>query len=505
VSAEEGGSLSCEALARYAIDLKFPQVVEKDVEDYYNDYQVSISYQDDEGDLISIAFTQELEDAILLSLAQDKDFLKLRVNVVPVINLDADDEYDEDGDHPRNTTTTNELLTTQQRPSSSPATGFMELVQNYLGWGSSASLPSSVATTTEKKRRAPEPNVFIMNENTAEAAKRARLGGEPLSLEDDMMDAALVDHAGKEDQDWKNPSIMRQDDHAEGVETAKVENMGYPVTTSTATTTWGVASIGAPQPHPDAPGFVVGGPSAVVTPNRVASAPIPIAPRDIIIKQEPNHDGAPQQSSSEGSSKKRKSGGGTNSSRSSVKKHRKKQPSNKQLPAAGAGVSTRERICNALLEWHALGISEPSRIHVALYAGYTNCKSAGFAKALTQVKSEGLIEYPNAKTLRLSQHGLGSLPKIDPPKNNKAAQERLCTRIAPKACGIFRFLHDGQVHDREEVALASGYTNLKSAGFAKALGTLSGLGIMSYPDKKSVQLTDIAFPYGRPQWEDNVI
>jgi hypothetical protein len=469
----EGGSLSCEALARYAIDLKFPQVVEKYVEDYYNDYQVSITYQDDEGDLISIAFTQELEDAILLSLAQDRDFLKVRVNVVPVINID------DDGGDPRNTT--NELTT--QQPSSSP-TGVMGLVQNYLGWGA-ASSPSSVETIT-KKRRA--EHVFIMNENTAEAAKRARLGGEPLNLEDEM--DAFVD-AGKEDQDLKNPSSKQ--DGAQG-ETQKVE-MGHP---GASTATWGVACV-APEPHPDARG-AVGGPSAVVTPNRVASvtpyrvasASIPIAPRATIIKQEPN--GARQ--SSEGSSKKRKSSGGTSSS--GGKKQRKKASNLKP----GAGMSTRERICNALLEWHALGIEEPSRIHVALYAGYTNCKSAGFAKALTQVKAEGLIDYPSGKTLKLSQHGLASLPKIDPPRNNKAAQERLCTRIQPKACGILRFLHDGQVHDREQVALASGYTNMKSAGFAKALGTLSSLGIMHYPDKKSIQLTDIAFPYGRPQWED---
>lgn len=173
--------------------------------------------------------------------------------------------------------------------------------------------------------------------------------------------------------------------------------------------------------------------------------------------------------------------------------------------------SVRDKICDSLMELRALHIMSPPRIQVALFAGYSNVKSAGFVKVCSQLKKEGLIEYPTKKTIQCSEAGAKQLPAVDPPIDNAAVQARLRVLLKGKNKGkvgssktdqVFEVLSDGKVYPRQIVASALGYTNLKSAGFVKALSTLSGLGLAIYPDNTSVQLTDIAFPYGRPGQEE---
>jgi hypothetical protein len=168
--------------------------------------------------------------------------------------------------------------------------------------------------------------------------------------------------------------------------------------------------------------------------------------------------------------------------------------------------SVHGKICSALMELRALSIPQPPRVQVALFAGYSNVKSAGFAKALSHLKKEGFVEFPNKKSLRLGASCIDKLPAVQAPVDNTAVQARLRVMLrgkkgkvgSSKTDQIFEELTDGLAHTREAVAMTTGYTNLKSAGFAKALGTLSGLGMITYPDRSSLMLTDISFPYGRP-------
>lgn len=161
-----------------------------------------------------------------------------------------------------------------------------------------------------------------------------------------------------------------------------------------------------------------------------------------------------------------------------------------------------ERIVSALAELRVLKIIEPPRVQVALFSGYTNVKSAGYAKALSQLKGMDLIEYPSNTTVRLTAKGEETVKAVDAPKDNAAVHERLKLLLKPTTIKVFDVLRDGRPHRRTDVATATNYTNEKSAGFAKALSTMSSLGILQYlrTEQKEtlVQLTDIAFPYGRP-------
>jgi hypothetical protein len=50
--------------------------------------------------------------------------------------------------------------------------------------------------------------------------------------------------------------------------------------------------------------------------------------------------------------------------------------------------------------------------------------------------------------------------------------------------------------EREKLANLTGYSNIASTGFAKAISQMSSLGLVRYPDTKTVALTDLWFPKG---------
>lgn len=165
--------------------------------------------------------------------------------------------------------------------------------------------------------------------------------------------------------------------------------------------------------------------------------------------------------------------------------------------------SVRDIILRSLAELRALRIAEPPRIQVALFAGYSNASSAGFAKALSGLKQDGLVAYQSSKTVGLTETGLNAdvMKGVVPPKNNCEVHERIKQLLKPKMKEMFDALADGGVHNREDVAQRMGYTNQMSSGFAKAVSMMKSLGLLDYPKNevdpkvKMVKLTDIAFPF----------
>jgi hypothetical protein len=175
--------------------------------------------------------------------------------------------------------------------------------------------------------------------------------------------------------------------------------------------------------------------------------------------------------------------------------------------SAGEKKSVEEKILCAMADLLHLGISTPPRVQVAFFSGYGNVKSAGFATALSSLKTKGYIEYPNNQTVNLSETGSAKAgPVADPPTSNAEAHERIKNILkGGKTTGlVLDQLSDGLAHIRKDVATATGYGNEKSSGFATTLAKMKSLGILVYPKdttdskKNLIQLTDIMFPFGRP-------
>ena len=169
------------------------------------------------------------------------------------------------------------------------------------------------------------------------------------------------------------------------------------------------------------------------------------------------------------------------------------------------GESVRARIIGSMAELRALGKPNPPRIEVALFAGYSNAASKGFSNPLSSLKTEGIVSYPDKKSVSLTSNGLNTLEAktVVPPKDNGEVQARLKALLRPKQVEIFDFLADGKAHLRANVAAAVGYTNPASKGYVNSVGKMSSLGIVCYPidnanpKRKWVQLTDMCFPFSK--------
>ena len=69
--------------------------------------------------------------------------------------------------------------------------------------------------------------------------------------------------------------------------------------------------------------------------------------------------------------------------------------------------------------------------------------------------------------------------------------------LGPKPKSLFQLLTDGQAHSRTSLAEAMDYASAKEAAFTVLLGRVKKLGYLEFPETGMVQLTDMAFPYGR--------
>lgn len=171
---------------------------------------------------------------------------------------------------------------------------------------------------------------------------------------------------------------------------------------------------------------------------------------------------------------------------------------------SGTKMSVEQKILTALKELFDIGIMAPPRLQVALFAGYGNVKSKSFANALSKLSKSGFIEYPDKKTARLTQAGIAKTGSVTPPSSNEQVHEKIKNLLKGTETKIFNELVDGRSHVREQVAATLGYSNVKSKSFANSLSKMSSLGFLAYvkdetnSKKNLVQLTDIAFPLGRP-------
>jgi hypothetical protein len=171
--------------------------------------------------------------------------------------------------------------------------------------------------------------------------------------------------------------------------------------------------------------------------------------------------------------------------------------------AAGEGMAKgdpKTNILKGLMELSQFGIEDASRVYTALFAGYKNPRSDGFAKALKALQGEGKIE-TTKDVVRLTEEGKESAPPIKQTSSNEEALSRLieivkmvCGKTASKAEMICQFLGDGNEHTLKSVAMACGYTNVRSEGLTKVLSALKTLKLLDR-DSGNLKLAKIAFPH----------
>lgn len=156
------------------------------------------------------------------------------------------------------------------------------------------------------------------------------------------------------------------------------------------------------------------------------------------------------------------------------------------------------RILDALASLEAVGISPAPREQVAVFSGYSNLSSKGFANSIGTLRTSGYIDYPAPGTVVLTQTGRAAAPQKARPATNAEFHQKLFEMLGGPETRILKPLisYYPRAMEREHVAAQAGYGNLSSKGFANSIGRLRSLGLIDYPQRGMVQATGLLFLNG---------
>ena len=174
-----------------------------------------------------------------------------------------------------------------------------------------------------------------------------------------------------------------------------------------------------------------------------------------------------------------------------------------------------------------LGRNDVPATLVAVLLGYTNgAKAPAFDTMKTQLVKTNLLQITNKGCIRFTTKGLEAVPSsIVRPTDNKQTQELLRRMLHTSIATmddtttssnnnnqnqnninlIFDRLLDGHVHTRDELVgqmsskkKKNSSTPMSGASFGMIVRALKDLNLIAKGRTQELQMTDTAFPFGRP-------
>ena len=164
-------------------------------------------------------------------------------------------------------------------------------------------------------------------------------------------------------------------------------------------------------------------------------------------------------------------------------------------PASGKR-TPHEKIIDAIAWWSAVGVDRPTRVQVAVVAGYT-ASGGTFTRYVSALSSEGKVCYPDSGTLELTRAGWNAAMVSEIPASLAVLHEAALAICDAPHRKILRVLLDagGDAVGRTEVAERSGY-EVTGGTFTRYVSHLSSMGLVVYPRKTTVAAAPILFPEG---------
>jgi hypothetical protein len=147
-----------------------------------------------------------------------------------------------------------------------------------------------------------------------------------------------------------------------------------------------------------------------------------------------------------------------------------------------------QRIADAIMWWHSVGIEQPTRHQVAFVAGYT--VNGHFNNTLGKMRGEDFISYPAGNCVALTSKGLQHAKRPE----RSADYAGLCHKVEEVLRGepqrrLFSIVANHGNIARADLATRSGYT--VNGHFNNTLGTLNRLGVIRYPSPGQVGLGEM--------------
>lgn len=180
------------------------------------------------------------------------------------------------------------------------------------------------------------------------------------------------------------------------------------------------------------------------------------------------------------------------------------QPVKEQLPSTrvtstktqvtATDISTpQQNILNALATFEALGVRQPQRHNIAVWANQSP-KSSGYRNNLSTLNSKAYIFYPTGQTAALTDKGRAA-SRAQAIRSLDELHEAWMGRFSGPQRAMLRVLINTYPDAMKRSDLAY-HTNQspKSSGFRNNMSNLCSFGVARYPDGNSIAATQLLFP-----------
>lgn len=162
--------------------------------------------------------------------------------------------------------------------------------------------------------------------------------------------------------------------------------------------------------------------------------------------------------------------------------------------AAGDLTGPEQRILDALAWFESLGITEPEIAAVAFLAGYT-VGGGGFNNPRGALRTKGLINYVGGNKLSMTDSGRAIARAPAEALTNEALHQRVMSCLPGPEQKLLAVAIEEYPSAITDAGLAqrTGYT-AGGGGFNNPKGRLRTLGLITYPQPKTVRAADLLFP-----------
>ena len=168
-----------------------------------------------------------------------------------------------------------------------------------------------------------------------------------------------------------------------------------------------------------------------------------------------------------------------------------------------------EKVLYVLAEFHAVGMTEPSREIVAARAGYKSLQTKavrGCFQKNGHLASSGKITLPSATTISITSAGLKSVGPIT--DKGKMSNEEFLNLISTTFFNspftnvkVLNILSDGATYSVTDLLKKTGYQREDTKAFREPISLFKKLGYLEMSKEKGIKmyrLADKAFLHGRP-------
>jgi hypothetical protein len=151
-------------------------------------------------------------------------------------------------------------------------------------------------------------------------------------------------------------------------------------------------------------------------------------------------------------------------------------------------------ILEAIAKLEAVGVCPVPRLQVALFAGYSNITSGGFARPVAAVVEAGYASGGNG-ALRLTEQGRQATLHVAAPASDAELHSQFFTLMGPPAEKMLRVLIKRWPKPiaRADLAVECGYSNITSGGFVRPLSRIIKLGLAEIPAPGEVAGSNLLF------------